>query len=71
MESRLLRNKYFLYVTEFFFRYVCYGCRIGGEQADGALFQFLPDCMDRDHRSDHDRHGNWKCMGRALCGQAP
>ena len=70
-KSGILKNKLFLYLTEFFCRNVRDGSRTGCEQAVGAVFQLVADRVDDHHRNDHDRNGAWKYLWRKSADRSP
>ena len=61
VENRgVLKNKIFLYLTEFFA-----GMSVMAvEQASCSVFQFIADSLDDYHRHDHDCHGTRKYIRR-------
>ena len=55
----VLKNKLFLYLTEFFAGMSVMAVELGSEQTACSLFQFLPDRVDNHYRHHYDRHGSW------------
>lgn len=62
-QSGILKNKLFLYLTEFFAGMSVMAVELG------AIFQLFTDRMDDYHRNDHDRDGAWKYLWWKECGQ--
>lgn len=68
-QTVILKNKLFLYLTEFFCGNVRYGGRVGSEPSVGTVFQFVADRLDDHYRNHHDRDGTRQYLRRKKCGQ--
>ena len=66
-KSGILKNKLFLYLTEFFAGMSVMAVELGASHV-GAVFQLVADRVDDHHRNDHDRNGAWKYLWRKKCG---
>lgn len=53
----ILKNKLFLYLTEFFAGMSVMAVELGASRLLGTVFQFVTDCMDDHHWNHYDRHG--------------
>ena len=60
MDKRpILKNKYYLYLTEFFA-----GMSVMAVELGASRLQFVADRVDDYYRHDYDRYGAGKYLGR-------
>lgn len=64
MKNSILKNRLYLYLTEFFAGMSVMAVEPWGKQTAGTLFQLFPDRMDDHYRNDHDRNGAWQPVWR-------
>ena len=61
----ILKNKLFLYLTEFFAGMSVMAVELG---ASRLLAPYFSSSLDHYYRDDHDRNGPWKYLRGPECG---
>ena len=60
----ILKNKIFLYLTEFFAGMSVMAVELGASRLLAPYFSSSQIVLDDHHRNDHDRHGSGKYLWR-------